>query len=257
MSVHTVFIVPYRDMPTHKDAFLAYFSSLKKSDPEWSNGVSLIFAEQDNQLPFNRGAMKNIGAIAAKMKYPNDWGRLTLVFHDVDSLPRSPNAVNYGCEPGWVNHIYGNDTALGGIFSIRAYDFFRSGGFPNIWGWGYEDNSMTKRAKMSGLRIDRDRKIAIDDFTRIVRTDKAGPPSPKAVSQPDVIRIFRGRGDALAHVSVISHTWEGDVLKVHRFRTGYAPPRSLTLVPPEILSSNVIAWIASRNARSGIMRFAR
>jgi hypothetical protein len=126
--------------------------------------------------------MKNIGAMAAKMKWPYDWGHLTLVFHDVDSLPRSPGSINYSCELGWVNHIYGNDTALGGIFSIRACDFFRSGGFPNIWGWGYEDNSMTKRAKRCGLRIMRDRKIAIDDFTRIVRTDKTGPPSPKAVS---------------------------------------------------------------------------
>jgi len=170
---------------------------------------------------------------------------------------RSPGSINYSCELGWVNHIYGNDTALGGIFSIRACDFFRSGGFPNIWGWGYEDNSMTKRAKRCGLRIMRDRKIAIDDFTRIVRTDKTGPPSPKAVSQPDVIRIFRGQGDALAHIRVVAHTWEGDVLKVQSFRTGYTPPKSLTLVPPEILSSNVIAWIASRNVRSGIMRFAR
>ena len=44
---------------------------------------------------------------------------------------------------------------IGGFFSIKGVDFERSLGFPNLWGWGIEDNVMNERCLKIGLTIDR------------------------------------------------------------------------------------------------------
>ena len=252
-----MFIVPYRNMPFHKNLFLEYFSSLIRSKPEWGAGVLLVFSEQTDSRPFNRGAMKNIGAIAARLKFPSHWQSLTFVFHDVDSLLTHAADIDFSCEPGQVNHIYGNNTSLGGVFSIRARDFFRSGGFPNAWGWGYEDNQMTKRALRAGLTICRLNKIDIDDFSKVSRTDRTHAPRSRLVSVPDLVRMFRGSADGLRHIRKLKYVWDAHTLRVERFQTKYPAPSALTEIPPHILRGNLIAWAANRSSRTGLMRFAR
>ena len=115
----------------------------------------IYFVEQKNTLPFNRGAMKNIGFLALKYKYPNHYKDITFVFNDVDTVPYSKNIIDYTTTSGIVKHFYGFKFALGGIFSIRGDDFEKTNGFPNFWSWGGEDNYMQKRVEHVGLYIDR------------------------------------------------------------------------------------------------------
>lgn len=148
-----IFIVPYRDREPHRVFFSTYIQKIMADIPpeDWN----YFFIHQADKRPFNRGAMKNIGFLAVKDKYPNDYKNIIFIFNDVDTLPYDKNVLNYHTEFGVIKHFYGFNFALGGIFSIRGVDFERINGFPNYWAWGGEDNVIQQRAKEFGLVIDR------------------------------------------------------------------------------------------------------
>lgn len=148
-----VFVVPYRDREPHRVFFSTYINKIMEDVP--SDDWTFFFIHQNDKRPFNRGAMKNIGFLALKYAYPDDYKNIIFIFNDVDTLPYDKNVLNYHTEHGVVKHFYGFQFALGGIFSIRGGDFERINGFPNYWAWGGEDNLINQRAKQHGLIIDR------------------------------------------------------------------------------------------------------
>jgi len=148
-----VFIIPYRDRAEHKVFFSVYMKHVLEDIPK--TDYEIYYVEQKNALPFNRGAMKNIGFLAIKYKYPEHYGNISFVFNDIDTVPYSKNIINYETTQGVVKHFYGFKFALGGIFSIKGADYERTNGFPNFWSWGGEDNYMQKRVQQAGLLIDR------------------------------------------------------------------------------------------------------
>jgi len=148
-----VFIIPYRDRAEHKVFFSVYMKHVLEDIPK--TDYEIYYVEQKNTLPFNRGAMKNIGFLAIKYKYPDHYRNISFVFNDIDTVPYSKNIINYETTQGVVKHFYGFKFALGGIFSIKGDDYERTNGFPNFWSWGGEDNYMQKRVQQAGLEIDR------------------------------------------------------------------------------------------------------
>ena len=162
-----IFVVPYRDRSNDKERFLATMTDYLADTAE-ANPYEIYFAHQYDTRPFNRGAMKNIGFLAMKQKYPNDYKNITFIFHDVDTWPSAKGLINYNTVAGVVKHFYGFTFALGGMFAIKGVDFEKSKGFPNFWGWGIEDNLMNDRCLAAGLVIDRSQFYDIND-TRIAR----------------------------------------------------------------------------------------
>jgi hypothetical protein len=148
-----VFIVPYRDREPHRVFFSTYIYKIMADVP--SDDWTFYFVHQNDKRPFNRGAMKNIGFLALKAAFPDNYKDIIFVFNDVDTLPYDKNVLNYYTNYGVVKHFYGFHYALGGIFSIRGVDFERINGFPNYWAWGGEDNLIYERAKQFGLTVDR------------------------------------------------------------------------------------------------------
>jgi len=145
-----VFIVPYRNRPQHKFFFSNYVTTILKD----INDYEIYFSHQCDARSFNRGASKNIGFLAIKDKYPNDYKDITIVFNDVDTIPFA-NLFDYETVSGVVKHFYGFNYALGGIVSIKGSDFEATNGYPNFWGWGMEDNVLQTRCEKIGLTIDR------------------------------------------------------------------------------------------------------
>lgn len=154
-----VFIVPYRNRPQHKFFFTTYLRTIMNDSP-FKDKYEVYFAHQCDARSFNRGATKNIGFIAVKNKYPNDYKRITFVFNDIDTMPFS-SIFNYQTSAGTVKHFYGFTYALGGIVALTGEDFENINGFPNFWGWGMEDNVLQTRCESHKLHIDRSHFYAI------------------------------------------------------------------------------------------------
>ena len=112
-----IFIIPYRDRIKDKEQFLKNMTEILAATAE-SEPYELYFAHQYDQRPFNRGAMKNIGFMAMRAKYPETYKNITFIFHDVDTWPTAKGLIDYTTTPGVVRHFYGYKFALGGMFAI-------------------------------------------------------------------------------------------------------------------------------------------
>ena len=145
-----VFIVPYRNRVQHKFFFSKYMSFILEDCDDYE----IYFSHQCDARTFNRGAAKNIGFLAIKEKYPNDYKDITFIFNDVDTIPFN-KIFDYQTTHGVVKHYYGFKYALGGIVVMKGADFERINGFPCFWGWGMEDNALQKRCDGYGLTVDR------------------------------------------------------------------------------------------------------
>ena len=145
-----IFIVPYRNRIQHKFFFCKYMSFILEDRDDYE----ILFTHQCDARTFNRGAIKNIGFLAARDKYPQHYKNITFIFNDVDTIPFS-KIFDYETTHGVVKHYYGFEYTLGGIVVIKGADFERTNGFPCFWGWGMEDNVLQKRCDAVGLKTDR------------------------------------------------------------------------------------------------------
>jgi hypothetical protein len=114
----------------------------------------IYFSHQCDDRVFNRGAVKNLGFLAIKEKYPNHYKNMTFIFNDVDTMPFN-KIFSYHTTPGTVAHYYGFKYTLGGIVVMKGCDFEKINGFPNLWGWGQEDNCLQYRCNKFNIKIDR------------------------------------------------------------------------------------------------------
>ena len=204
-----IFIIPYRNREQHKQEFIKHMSEVILVD-EPVGSYEIYFAHQADKRPFNRGAMKNIGFLAMKRKYPNYYKDITFIFHDVDTLPSVKGLINYDTSRGIVKHFYGYVFALGGIFSIKGGDFERSLGFPNFWGWGLEDNVIQDRCLKISLKIDRSQFYHMHD-KRIIR---AFDGFDRVISKRDTVVYKRETPDNITSLKNISWRASNEIIHI-------------------------------------------
>jgi hypothetical protein len=145
-----IFIVPYRNRPEQKFFFCKYMEFLL----EYMKDYEVYFSHQCDARSFNRGGVKNIGFLAMKEKYPDNYKNITFIFNDLDTIPFN-RIFEYDTTPGVVKHYYGFDHSLGGIVVMKGADFERVNGYPNFWSWGLEDACLQKRCLQANIVIDR------------------------------------------------------------------------------------------------------
>ena len=215
-----IFIVPYRDRKEHKTFFTIYMKHIMEDIPK--TDYEIYFVEQKDTRPFNRGGMKNIGFIAMKYKYPNDYKNITFVFNDVETLPYTKNLLNYETTPGVVKHFYGFKFTLGGIFSIRGEDFEKINGFPNFWSWGGEDNYMLKRVELAGLYLDRSNFFNILDRNILQMCDGV----KKIICRKEAAYVVNlNCNDGLITIRNLNFEVKDEYVNVYFFQTNNDPSR--------------------------------
>ena len=161
ITPNIVFIIPYRDRQKHYEIFSKQMKIvLEDMEPD---SYKLIYVHQTDNRSFNRGAMKNIGFLYVKDKYPNTYNDITLIFNDIDTMPCDKGFLDYKTKNGVISHLYGFSYTLGGIVSVKANDFEKMNGYPNFWAWGYEDNALHARAYKNNIIIDRSKMCKIGD----------------------------------------------------------------------------------------------
>ena len=154
-------IVPYRDREAQLSIFLSHM-------PYLLEGLNheVYFAHQKDRRFFNRGAMKDIGFIHAKEKYPDHYKDINFVFHDVDTFLSKKGMTDFKTTKGIVKHVLGFERTFGGIFVMKGSDFENMNGFPCIWNWGMEDNALKLRW-LTKMKKGNDKKIDYTQFHHI------------------------------------------------------------------------------------------
>jgi len=145
-----LFIIPFRDRESQRCVFINHMQKVLEDED-----YEFIFVHQKDKRTFNRGGLKNIGFLYAKKTYPHDYKKMTFIFHDIDTVPYKKGLFDYETTEGIVKHYFGFKFALGGMFAIKGSDFEKIYGFPNFWGWGFEDNNIQLRWSSIGGKIDR------------------------------------------------------------------------------------------------------
>jgi len=210
-----VFIVPYRDRDQQRQFFSRHMEYILS---DYAMGEAVVyFVHQRDKRSFNRGAIKNIGFIAMREKYPDTYKTITFVFNDVDTMPYNKGFIQYETTPGVVKHFYGFLFALGGIVSIRGEDFERLNGFPNFWTWGYEDNLFQTRVlHAGGLRIDRSQFYPLMDKNIMQMKDGL----ERCVNKKEYDRYLHRTQEGINSIRALSYSVEENFVQVDDFNTG-------------------------------------
>ena len=211
-----IFIVPYRDRETHKNFFINHMKTVVMKDRD---DYEMYFVHQVDSRPFNRGAMKNIGFLAIKKKYPEHYKDITIVFNDVDTLPFTKDQLPYETRLGVIKHFYGFEYALGGIISITGSDYESINGFPNFWAWGFEDNALQTRAIKNGIRVDRSTFYQIMDMNIIHFCHGYD----RNVSRSENIRHIQETREGINSIFNLEYNIDGYYINVKNFSTPYEP----------------------------------
>lgn len=217
---HTVFIIPYRNRPVEKKGLDDFLNKLR-IDRKWSeDDMKVFYINQQDNKRFNRGAMKNLGFLYIKNIYPNDYKNITFIFHDVDFHPNTTNLLNYSTEMGKVEHYYGFTFVLGGAFSIKGADFEKTGGFPNFWGWGFEDNIMYDRVLANNITVDRSNFYKIFDENFIyINEDGDKRDNLKTISKREFYIAKHEYKETFSDLKNITSYTVDNIVNITNFRT--------------------------------------
>lgn len=139
-------IIPYRNRPLHLAQFLKHYR------PKFPKAEFLVI-EQSIHKPFNRGLIKNIGALQSQADY--------FIFHDVDMLVQGRADYSYPEHPthlathasqfGWKMPF---PEYFGGVVAFNRPDFEGINGYSNSFaGWGGEDNELYYRVLACDMKI--------------------------------------------------------------------------------------------------------
>lgn len=146
-------IVPYRNRLEHLNKFVPHLNLfLKKHNID----SSIYIIEQDDNKPFNRGKLLNIGFSLTQDS--NDY----FCFHDIDMLPIEANYLQVNSPTHIATRVQQFNYSLpyheyfGGVTLFDKQSFKKINGYSNeFWGWGAEDDDLRNRCANETIQLSR------------------------------------------------------------------------------------------------------
>ncbi len=138
-------IVPYRDRPTHLGEFAPALNEYLSAE-----GIhfEILIVNQGDDFHFNRAKLLNVGFLEGYKSC--DY----VAFHDVDMLPKKPNAGYHFTETGRQVHSP-TEYSMGGISIVNNDVNWQVNGWANsYWGWGGEDRNYFHRFGYKGIPLE-------------------------------------------------------------------------------------------------------
>ena len=225
--VSIVFIIPYRNRETQLKFFREHIKYIMEDYSK--DDYKIIVVHQKNKETFNCGAIKNIGFTLVRHLYPKEYKDITLVFNDVDTMPKYKNMFNYKTHENKIKHFFGFNFALGGIVSITGKDFEKVNGFPSVWSYGIEDNTLQKRALKNNITIDRSEFVDIKSCKNVIHFKDD---FIKVVNHKELYRVHYGIVDGVSDLKNIiwNYDSENDVYDIYKFDTKYPEDKKTTYI---------------------------
>ena len=216
MVPEIIIIVPYRNRKKQLENFKIKMKKYMDTN-KFNSTYKIFFVHQNDDRPFNRGAMKNLGFLTCKRLYPHNYKNISFVFQDIDTIPIYKD-INFKTTKGIVKDFYGVFWALHGLFSISGHDFEKIKGFPNFWYWGMEDNAIYDKCINHKIKIDRSLYFKLDDNYNI---EKFNSSNTRLVSDKQLWEYKFGIYDNLNNLYNINIDVDinSDFINVNKFTT--------------------------------------
>ncbi|XP_060682571.1 beta-1,4-galactosyltransferase 3-like isoform X1 [Hemiscyllium ocellatum] len=152
----TAILVPHRNREPHLRHLLYYLHPfLQRQQLQYA----IYVIHQTGNRTFNRAKLLNVGVREALKD--EDWDCLFL--HDVDLIPENDYNL-YICNKKYPKHVSSAMNKFkyrlpykmyfGGVSALTPDQYLRINGFPNTyWGWGGEDDDISARIYLAGMKI--------------------------------------------------------------------------------------------------------
>ncbi len=229
-------VVPYRAREHHLKIFVPHVRAFFSRDKlDHAIPYQVLVVEQEHGLPFNRGAIKNVGFLLGQ-----DSSDYTC-FHDVDYLPiwadyswtdHPTPIVWYGAEvrpiaPGRSSAVAVNqmESFFGGVLLVPNAAFMHVDGYSNsYWGWGSEDVDLRNRFLAASVQLGR-RKGSFDPLDH--NHDAFLPDGSRSPLATENERLFerRWKNGAASNTDGLS-TLDFEVLSRETIPEGPKPERT-------------------------------
>ena len=218
MNPDIIFLIPYRNREEHK---MIFQEKMEQIIQKYDKKCEIYYCFQNDERTFNRGALKNIGFLAMKEKYPEYYQNITFVFNDIDTFPTESHYIDYATEINTVKHFFGFTFALGGIVSIKGSDFEKILGYPNFWGWGYEDNLLNQRVKKHNIQIDRTNFVSVNDKSGEKMVQLLHDNNKRQVNSKEFSYYRHNISDDVTDIHNLNYDIIDNMITIHNFETKY------------------------------------
>ncbi|WAR07212.1 B4GT2-like protein, partial [Mya arenaria] len=150
---HVAVIIPFRNREEHLHILL---QSIVPILVKQKVHFHIFVAEQYGNQTFNKGRVMNAAFLEVSKMSDCD----CYIFHDVDMIPEDDRII-YLCDDS-PKHMLPYQYLVGGAIAFPKADFIALNGYSNLyWGWGAEDDDMSKRIMLNDAVITRqDKQLA-------------------------------------------------------------------------------------------------
>jgi hypothetical protein len=154
-----VFLIPYRarhPQERRREEIIDCINSIEAYFKKYNKKYAMYIVEENNDYPFNKGVLLNAAFLESEKKY--DFPRLYIhmnVDYTFDMTMEFPKELENFDGNGFLD-IYSllPGHAVGGASCFGSDTFNKVNGFPNMmYGWGFEDNALKKRADAAKVPI--------------------------------------------------------------------------------------------------------